>query len=113
MTLQNLNIWAGLVYDELLEHMKTQASIIDIFCFQEVYNSQELTYTRGDVWDGGPGLSQAHRARANIYQELERALPEFRAIYHAAQSLTTSGISMSWKRSFPTSPLHLLLHSCA
>lgn len=88
MTLQTLNIWAGRVYEALLEHVKAQARSVDIFCFQEVYNSQELIYTRGEVWDGGLGLSQAHRSRANIYQELERTLPEFHAIYHAAQSYT-------------------------
>lgn len=86
MTLQTLNIWAGRVYEALIDHVQTQADTVDIFCFQEVYSSPELLYTRGETWDGGPGLSQAHRSRANIYQELERVLPSFRGIYHAAQS---------------------------
>lgn len=88
MTLQTLNIWAGRVYDDLIDHVRTQAEAVDIFCFQEVYSSTEHLYTRGEVWDGHPGLSQSYRSRVNIYQELARVLTQFRGMYHAAQSHT-------------------------
>jgi endonuclease/exonuclease/phosphatase family metal-dependent hydrolase len=88
MKLQTLNIWAGRVYEELIEHIREQSNVIDVFCFQEVYDSSELTYTRGDVWDGSTPLSQTHRARASVYRELADLLPQFQGIYHAAQDHT-------------------------
>jgi exonuclease III len=89
MKIVTLNIWGGRLLEPLLEFIEKESQTVDIFCFQEVYSSSSLTYTRGDILpDGTPytDLSQDNRARANIFSEIEKVLPHFDGIFHPAQT---------------------------
>lgn len=67
MKLISLNIWGGTVFEPLINFVKEQSKDTDIFCFQEVFSSFEQIKT--------------HKARANIYQELEKDLPDFKGYF--------------------------------
>ncbi len=87
LKLETLNIWGGRVYQPLMEHLQKQAQAVDIFCFQEVYSTPSgRTFTREIV---GPDESRQptndSSARANIYEELRQALPEFHGYYSSSQ----------------------------
>ena len=43
MKLICLNIWGGKIHDKLLDFIKQQAQNADIFCFQEVFDSDRKT----------------------------------------------------------------------
>lgn len=91
MRLMTLNIWGGRVLEPLLTFLKQEAASTDFFCFQEVYSSEELIYTRGEVLPEGASvyeLSQNNRARANVLSELEKSLEGFQGIFHSAQDKT-------------------------
>ncbi len=60
MKLISLNIWAGKVFDPLMDFLKSNKDI-DIFCFQEVYDTEaDLVESRG--------------IRANVYREIGKIL---------------------------------------
>lgn len=64
MRLLCLNTCGGRHYDALMSFVTEQAKTLDILCFQEVF------HTIG-------ARTQAHNARANLFSELEAALPAF------------------------------------
>ncbi len=68
------NIWGGKVFAPLMEFVKEHAADTDFFCFQEVFDTPT---DRVEARDG---------ARANIFTELESALPDFVGHFHSAQS---------------------------
>lgn len=83
LKLLSLNIWGGRVFKKLIEYIEKQSEQTDIFCFQEVYSSQERIHTQGK--SKGNSLPNDKPARANIYQELSKSLPDFNGFYYSAQ----------------------------
>ena len=87
LKLETVNIWGGRVYQPLMEHTQKQAQTVDIFCFQEVYSTQSSRTSTREI----TGLDSLHQptnnypARANIYQELKKGLPEFHGYYYSSQ----------------------------
>lgn len=72
LKLLSLNIWGGRRFSELIGFLKEKSSEIDIFCFQEVLDTSTDTKT-------------THEQRANIYDELIAALPNFWSFFAPAQ----------------------------
>jgi endonuclease/exonuclease/phosphatase family metal-dependent hydrolase len=87
LKLEALNIWGGRVYQPLMEHMQKQAQAVDIFCFQEVYSTQSDRISTREITgpDGSHQPTNDYPARANIYEELKQALPEFHGYYYSSQ----------------------------
>ncbi len=87
LKLETLNIWGGRVYQPLMEHMQRQAQAVDIFCFQEVYSTQSGRISTREITgpDGSHQPSNDSLSRANIYEELRQALPEFHGYYSSSQ----------------------------
>ncbi|HRH32660.1 MAG TPA: endonuclease/exonuclease/phosphatase family protein [bacterium] len=72
MKLITLNIWGGKIFEPLIDFIKLQAPGTDIFCFQEMIFGLE------------PEVTPVHKARLNIFLEIEKCLPDFIAFkYHA------------------------------
>ncbi len=67
MKLITLNTWGGQVYEPLLKFLKNHAADTDVFCFQEVLFGQEAAFT------------PVHKARLNLFSEIEKCLPDFNA----------------------------------
>lgn len=72
MKLITLNIWGGQVFEPLMQFVKKHARDTDIFCFQEVLFGPHTTFT------------PIHKARNNIFSEIEKLLPEFVALRYYA-----------------------------
>lgn len=72
MKLITLNIWGGRIFEPLMEFLKGYAKDTDIFCFQEV-----LRTTTDRKTNNGE--------RANIYNEIKAALPNFQDFYAPIQ----------------------------
>lgn len=73
MKLVSLNIWGGTMFEPLMQFIKEQSTDTDFFCFQEVFD------TPTDQIEARQG------ARADIYRQLQKALPEFHAHFDSAQ----------------------------
>jgi endonuclease/exonuclease/phosphatase family metal-dependent hydrolase len=65
MQLITLNTWAGKVYAPLIAFVKKLATQTDIFCFQEI------------LFGHRPEVTLIQKARINLYEELEKTLPDF------------------------------------
>lgn len=74
MKLISLNIWGGKMFDPLMEFVRHQSTDTDFFCFQEVFD------TPTDRIEAREG------ARANMFTELVRILPDFMGYFHSAQN---------------------------
>src|SRR5947209_16516452 len=87
LKLETLNIWGGRVYGPLMEHVQKQEQKIDIFCFQEVYSTPlNRIHTRDSLLPYPPlHPTNDSPARANVYQELRRALSTFHGHYASSQ----------------------------
>lgn len=68
MKLLTLNIWGGIVYRPLIKFIKQQGKAVDIFCFQEVFNTTGSKKTSG-------------QARANLFQEFKKVLPNYHGFF--------------------------------
>jgi len=69
MKLITLNIWGGIVHDEVLDFIKNKKNETDIFCFQEIFKSdKEIKISKG--------------AYSNIKREVEEILPDFKGFYY-------------------------------
>ncbi|OGE29329.1 hypothetical protein A2867_03170 [Candidatus Daviesbacteria bacterium RIFCSPHIGHO2_01_FULL_40_11] len=68
MKLISLNTWGGKVYQPLIVFIKQQSRETDIFCFQEVYNTQSSVKHYKDI-------------RANLLGEFMKVLPNFQFFY--------------------------------
>lgn len=77
MKLLNLNIWGGQVYEPLIEFIKEQSKLVDIFCFQEMLN--------GKKGEKSKVLFNAPNAVADIYSQIQEILPQFRGYFYSAQ----------------------------
>ena len=73
MKLISLNLWAGREYDTLMNWISKEAESTDLFCFQEVFdtNSDETV------------VSEFYRA--NLFSELDRILPEHSGYFAPTQ----------------------------
>lgn len=71
MKLLTLNIWGGTVFQPLIKFVKAKGKTVDIFCFQEVFNTTSKQKVSG-------------RARANMFQELKRVLPNHHGYFKPA-----------------------------
>jgi endonuclease/exonuclease/phosphatase family metal-dependent hydrolase len=84
MKIESLNIWGGRVFDPLTQHLQKQGESIDIFCLQEVYSTPlDIKYTR-EATNEDEKLSNVYPARANIYEEIVKALPNHVGYYRPA-----------------------------
>ena len=73
MKLISLNTYAGYVFKPLMDFIKLHANDTDIFCFQEVLN------TNADI-------TTSHGMRANLMFELSTCLPNFHGFFALAQA---------------------------
>lgn len=87
MKIQTLNIWGGRLHDELIKHLLIQAQTVDIFCFQEVYDSPtQRIFTRDPHELSGESMWESkYRPRANNLREMQELLPDFQPLYYSAQ----------------------------
>ena len=67
MKLISLNLWGGRIYEPLVKFLKSHSKEVDIFCFQEIYNTTE---------DSMSGEPRAHRS--NLLEDLKQLLPNYR-----------------------------------
>ncbi len=74
MKLITLNLWGGVVYEPLIEFIKTHSSEIDIFCFQEM------------LFGDSPKLTPVAKARENLFYEISLLLSEFVAYKHISST---------------------------
>lgn len=68
----SLNTWGGRVYQPLLSFLASKGPETDIFCLQEIYRTSTERTKTGD-------------ARANLYTEIEKLLPEHNGYFHSAE----------------------------
>lgn len=64
MKLLSLNLWGGRQGQMLIDYIKQQSSDVDVFCFQEVFNSKSEIY-------------EYYKARPHLLEELSAVLPEY------------------------------------
>lgn len=87
LRMETLNIWGGRLYQPLLDHVRKQANTVDLFCFQEVYStcsSHLFTKEREEALHQFAPSNDCPE-RANIYQELVHALPDFTGHFSSCQ----------------------------
>lgn len=70
MKLLSLNIWGGKQFDVLIDYIQKHSHDVDVFCFQEVFNTPTAHTTVDRYY------------RANIFSELQEILPDHQW-YHA------------------------------
>lgn len=95
MKLICLNIWGGM-HDELFDFLKEKSKTVDIFCFQEVYDSDRKTITPSGY-------------HSNLLNELIENLPDFNHIFSPQFSgrdfhfpvdyPLSQGLATFWKKS--------------
>jgi len=64
MKLEVLNVWGGRITKELLAHISSQSSNVDIFCFQEVFHN------------GAPHLDRQKISVMDIFDRIKNILPD-------------------------------------
>jgi len=69
----SLNIWAGREFKPLLEYISEHSDDTDVFCFQEVFDTPTQNKIVSDYY------------RANIFSELQRALPNHKGYFAPVQ----------------------------
>ncbi len=67
MKLVCLNIWGGRAFGPLMDFIKQQSHDTDIFCFQEVYQSNS-------------GVKESRETRVDILTDLRLALPDYQML---------------------------------
>lgn len=72
MKLITLNLWGGQVYEPLMLFLKERSADIEIFCFQEIMYGSE------------PSFTPVHKARLNLFSEIQNVLPDFTALQYPA-----------------------------
>lgn len=68
MKLTSLNVWGGKRYKPLLSFIKKHSKDTDIFCFQEVFNTNSR-------------LTESFGFRINLYEEITKALGGYQGYY--------------------------------
>lgn len=74
MKLITLNLWGGQVYEPLINFLAARSKDTDIFCFQEILLGSK------------PEFTPVHKARVNLFSEIEKNLFEFNAVSYPAPS---------------------------
>lgn len=92
MKLITLNVWGGRLFVPLTKLITSRQKDIDIFCFQEVYDtSSDVIYTRTKrthpVYQKNK-LTNAHGARADMYRQISQRLPHHKSFYNSSQENT-------------------------
>ena len=92
MKLITLNTWGGRLFAPLSKFINSREKDVDIFCFQEVYDtSSDEVYTRTKrshpVYEKNK-LTNAHGARADIFSQVSKRLPNHKSFYHSSQDNT-------------------------
>lgn len=75
MKLISLNAYGGIVFEPLMDFVRNHADA-DVFCFQEMIKKttdEEIPFT-------------SNNARTNLFQEIERALPDFNSLFAPVQN---------------------------
>jgi len=68
MKIVSLNTWGGKLFDPLINFIKDYSKEVDIFCFQEVYNS--------------PVIQELSRGmRSNLFLEMTKVLSDFNGFF--------------------------------
>lgn len=73
MKLISLNIWGGKVFKPLLDFLTEYSDKVDVFCFQEVFNTSSKRKT-------------SNGARVNIFSEIASTLPKFQGYFAPAET---------------------------
>lgn len=73
MKLLSLNIWGGREYFELIDFLEKIIPEIDIYCFQEVFDSKD-------------SISYSHEVRADIWQKLKDLFLDYHRFYYPSMS---------------------------
>lgn len=68
MKLISLNIWGGKIYKPLIKFLKEQSETTDIFCFQEVFQSNS-------------SISESSGYKTNILRDIATALKDFQGYF--------------------------------
>ncbi|MFA9289170.1 MAG: endonuclease/exonuclease/phosphatase family protein [Weeksellaceae bacterium] len=66
MKLITLNTWGGTLLDQLLSFLKEQSTTTDIFCLQEIYNSNEKRKIGREM-------------QSDLFEQITEVLPDFEA----------------------------------
>ncbi len=74
MRLISLNTWGGIVFDPLLAWITQQASITDIFCFQEVLFGTVPEFSKKNL-----------KARLNLFSEIAAQLTDYAGFSYPAK----------------------------
>lgn len=93
MKLETLNIWGGKIFEPLLEHLKKQASIVDIFCFQEVYHTtaEDEKVMRLQEQKNAKVFFNTMPSRVDIYRSIQEKLIDFTSYFSYAQEFHEFG----------------------
>ncbi|MCL5435040.1 MAG: endonuclease/exonuclease/phosphatase family protein [Patescibacteria group bacterium] len=67
MKLIALNIWGGQVYEPLINFLKKQSKIVDVFCFQEVFKSDRNIFH--------------NRIKTNVYSDIAKILKDYNGYF--------------------------------
>ena len=79
MRLISLNTWGGRLFDSFAKYITTEAESTDVFCFQEVFQTNSDIHTdRQDPTDG-------FVFRVNLFSEITKLLPNFQGYFANAQ----------------------------
>lgn len=72
MKIISLNTFGGTFFEPLMGFITGHAESTDVFCFQEVLDAEE-------------GLTVSRGARANLFEEMSKVLPDFQGYYLPVQ----------------------------
>lgn len=92
MKLITLNTWGGRLFTPLAKLITSKSKDIDFFCFQEVYDTaSDEIYTRTKrshpVYKKNL-MTNAHGARADIFSQISKRLPNHQFFYNSSQDNT-------------------------
>lgn len=68
MKLISLNTWGGKIFEPLINFLKDQSSITDVFCLQEIFDTTSA-------------VKQYNGIRANLLDEIKKVLTDFQVFY--------------------------------
>ncbi len=78
--LLTLNLWGGQAFDPLMSFVQEQAGTVDVFCFQEMFDTPTTRITATNE------VTQADGVRVNLLSEIKRRLPRYDAYYAPQQA---------------------------
>lgn len=69
MKILSLNIWGGREYSQLINYLGKLSGDVDVFCFQEVFDTKDH-------------VLYSHDVRANIWEELSKIFLDYHKFYY-------------------------------